>query len=110
MFFNHKRFEVVDLNESSIIELNKEITLSFYIRDVFLSTAIDTVSYLVLKKTGRDEIPLGSYTQVEDITGDIIKFKYTLQDSTAQSITFRLKVIDTDEDTHLLNIDIFSVK
>lgn len=110
MFFNHKRFEVVNLNESSIIELNKEITLSFYIKDVFKSTAIDTVSYLVVKKTGRDEVPLGSYIQVEDITGDIIKFNYTLTDSSAQNITFRLKVLDIDEDTHLLNIDSFSVR
>lgn len=109
MFFNSKRFEIVDLNAQQVLELNKLNTLSFYIKDVFLDTAVSTIHYLPIKKSGRDELPIGSYVSIDDITGDVIKFNYTPTDATAQSISFRIKVTDIDESVHLLNIDTYSV-
>lgn len=109
MFFNSKRFEIVDLNAQPVLELNKLNTLSFYIKDVFLDTAISSIQFLPVKKTGRDETPIGSYIAIDDITGDVVRFNYTPTDATAQSIAFRIKVIDDDESVHLLNIDTYNV-
>jgi len=109
MFFNSKRFEIVDLTNQSILELNKVNTLSFYIKDVLLETEISLVSYLPLKKTGRDLTPIGSYVAVTDITGDIVKFDYTPTDSTVTPLTFRIRVVDTDDTEHVLYIDDYEV-
>jgi len=109
MFFNSKRFEIVDLTNQSILELNKVNTLSFYIKDVLLNTEISSVSYLPLKKAGRDTVPIGSYVSVTDITGDIMKFDFVPTDSTIDSLTFRIRVVDIDDNEHVLYIDSYSV-
>lgn len=110
MFFNHKRFEIVNLNDSTILGLNKENTLSFYIKDVFKATAITSVYYQAIKKTGRDETPIGVPVLIEDILSDIATFKYTPTDSSIQAITFRLSITDSDDTLHIIDIDTFSVK
>ena len=110
MFFNSKRFEIVDLNNQQFLELNKVNTLSFYIKDVLLNTEISSVAYQVVKKTGRDETPVGNYIAIDDITGDVVKLSYTPTNVTAQDLlTFRIKVEDADEDIHILYIDTFNV-
>lgn len=110
MFFNSKRFEVVDLTNQTFLELNKTNTLSFYIKDILLNTTIDSLYYQVVKKTGRDEVLVGSYVQIEDITGDIALFHYVPTDTTLPQLSFRIKALDTDGIEHLLNIDTYNVK
>ena len=108
MFFNSKKFEIVDLNNQQFLELNKVNSLSFYIKDIFLDTEITSVSYQVIKKTGRDESLVGTYVVIDDIVGNVYKINYT--PTTAQDIlTFRIKVEDIDEATHILYIDTFNV-
>lgn len=110
MFFNSKKFEIVDLNNQQYLELNKVNSLSFYIKDIFLDTEITSVSYQVIKKTGRDEVLVGNYVTVDNITGDVVKLSYTPTNVTAQDLlTFRIKVEDADEDIHILYIDTFNV-
>lgn len=109
MFFNSKRFEVVDLTNQAIIGLNKINTLSFYIKDVFLGTAISSLYYQVVKKNGRDDTLIGTPVQITDITGDVIKFNYTPTDATLSQINFRLSLTDVDGAEHLLYIDTYTV-
>ena len=110
MFFNSKKFEIVDLNNQQYLELNKVNSLSFYIKDIFLDTEITSVSYQVIKKAGRDEVLVGNYVAIDNITGDVVKLSYTPTNVTAQDLlTFRIKVEDTDEDIHILYIDTFNV-
>lgn len=110
MFFNSKRFEIVDLNNRTILELNKVNTLSFYIRDVLLDTAIDSLYYQVIKKSGRDEVLVGAPVQITDITGNVAEFSYTPTDATMDTISFRIRIIDADASEHISNIDSYSVK
>ena len=110
MFFNSKKFEIVDLNNQQYLELNKVNSLSFYIKDIFLDTEITSVSYQVIKKAGRDEVLVGNYVAIDNITGDVVKLSYTPTNVTAQDLlTFRIKVEDADEDIHILYIDTFNV-
>lgn len=109
MFFHSKKFEVVDVTNQSILILNKVNTLSFYIKDILSNTQITSLYYQVINKNGRDEVPIGTYIQITDITGDIAKFDYTPTDPSLLQIYFRIKLIDSDATEHIIHIDTYSV-
>ena len=109
MFFNSKKFEIVDLTSSNILEVNKTTTLSFYVKDIFKETQITALSYLPIKKNGRDEVEVGTPISILDLSSDVYKFSYTPTEASSD-FTFRIYATDVDSDEHILYIDTYVVK
>lgn len=103
MFFNTKRFELVDLTNQAILEIDSVNTLVFYIKDIILNTPVQSASFMVSSKSGRDIVTIQPYMAITNITGDVFRVSYTPDILTVdKELIIRIKVIDQDGAEHLL--------